>query len=55
MVIKIDPETGLRERTVDIANISRVSNIAAWGKPKGKNMFKRVSPLVDYAEDQIKQ
>jgi len=40
--VKIDPETGLKERSVDIASILRAANIPAWSKPKGVDLFERV-------------
>jgi hypothetical protein len=40
--VKIDPETGLKERSVDIASILQASNIPAWSKPKGPDMFDRI-------------
>lgn len=38
---KIDPETGLMERTVNIEDILEAKNIPSWGKPKGWDLFNR--------------
>lgn len=43
---KIDPETGLKERSVDIASILKAVNIPSWSKPKGPNLFDRISEPV---------
>ena len=40
--LPIDPETGLKERTVNIEDILEVKNVPSWGKPKGKDLFERV-------------
>lgn len=40
---KIDPETGLKERSVDIASILRAANIPIWAKPRGPNLFDRIN------------
>jgi len=41
--VKIDPETGLKERSIDIASIMnmKVTNLAAWSKPRGVDLFAR--------------
>lgn len=39
--VKIDPETGLKERSIDIASIMKATNLAAWGKPRGVDLFTR--------------
>lgn len=36
---KIDQETGLLERTVNIEDILEAKNIPSWGKPKGVDLF----------------
>lgn len=43
---KIDPETGLKERSVDIAGILRAANIPAWIRPKGPDLFDRIKEPV---------
>jgi glycine C-acetyltransferase len=40
---------------VDIASILKASNIPAWGKPKGPNLFDRLNDAVQYFLDQHKQ
>lgn len=45
---KIDPETGMLERSVNIEDILEAKNIPAWGKPTGVNLFGRTYPAVDY-------
>lgn len=39
--VKIDPETGLKERSFDIASILKISNLSAWSKPRGVDIFGR--------------
>ena len=51
--VKIDPQTGLKERTVDIETM--LDHKGALEKPRGRDLFKRVSPTVDYVEGQKKQ
>jgi hypothetical protein len=46
--LKIDPETGLMERSVNIEDILEVKNAPSWGKPKGISIFERVYECVDY-------
>jgi hypothetical protein len=53
--VKIDPETGLKERSVDIASILRAANIPAWSKPKGSDLFDRIKEPVEYVQDQQRQ
>lgn len=53
--IKIDPETGLKERSVDIASILKAANIPAWSRPKGPNLFGRIKDPVEYVEEQHRQ
>ena len=36
---KIDPETGLLERSVNLENLLELKNIPSWSKPKGKDLF----------------
>ncbi len=43
MQLKIDPKTGLKERTVNIASILKLANVTSWGKPKGTNIFSRIT------------
>lgn len=38
----LDPNTGLKERTVNIASILKLSKVSGWGKPKGVNIFDRI-------------
>jgi hypothetical protein len=45
---KIDPETGLFERNVDIESILKSAKIPEWGRPTGKELFKRIADPVDY-------
>lgn len=52
---KIDPETGLKERTVDIASILKAVNIPTWGRPKGPDLFDRIKEPIEYILDQQKQ
>lgn len=52
---KIDPETGMMERSVNIEDILEAKNIASWGKPKGTEVFERVYPAVDYVQRQRDQ
>jgi hypothetical protein len=51
----IDPKTGFMERSVNIEDILEAKNIPMWGRPKGQDIFKRVSPLVDYVARQQSQ
>jgi len=53
--VKIDPETGLKERSIDIASILRATNIPAWSKPKGVDLFTRIHEPIQYQIDQHKQ
>ena len=46
--IKIDPETGTKERTVDIEGIMEASKIPMWARPKGVDIFKRNKDAVDF-------
>lgn len=52
---KIDPETGMMERSVNIEDILEAKNIPSWGKPKGTEVFERVYPAVDYVQRQRDQ
>lgn len=52
---KIDPETGLKERSVDIAGILKAANIPNWARPTGPNIFGRIKQAVDYVLDQQRQ
>lgn len=38
---KINPITGLKERSVKIDQFLKANNISRWGKPKGLNLFDR--------------
>jgi glycine C-acetyltransferase len=40
---------------VDIGSILRASNIPAWGKPKGSNLFDRLDEPVKYFYEQHEQ
>ena len=51
---KIDPETGLQERTVNIAAILKMGDLASWAKPRGTDLFGRVKPAIDYLYSQEK-
>lgn len=53
--VQIDPETGLKERTVNIESILQAKHIPSWGKPKGKHLFERIQPAVDYVSKQQEQ
>ena len=53
--LKIDPETGLMERSVNIEDILEVKNAPSWGKPKGISIFERVYECVDYVQRQRAQ
>lgn len=53
--VKIDPETGLKERSVDIASILKAVNIPAWSKPRGTDLFDRIKEPVEYVLDQQRQ
>ena len=37
------------------SNILEAKNIPSWGRPKGQDIFKRISPLVDYVARQQTQ
>lgn len=52
---KIDPETGMLERSVNIEDILEAKNIPSWGKPTGVNLFGRTYPAVDYVQRQRDQ
>ena len=39
--VKIDPETGLKERSIDIASLLKATNLPAWSKPRGADLFGR--------------
>lgn len=52
---KIDPQTGMMERSVNIEDILEAKDIPSWGKPKGANIFERISPAVNYVERQRSQ
>lgn len=39
---KLDPETGMLERSVNIEDILEAKNIPSWGKPSGVDIFKRI-------------
>ena len=52
---KIDPETGLYERRIDIEDIIEAKNIPSWGNPKGVDLFERINPVVDYVSKQHSQ
>ena len=41
-----DPKTGLKERTLDLQ--SMMGHQSALQKPRGKDLFKRIAPTVDY-------
>ena len=53
--VKIDPDTGLKERSVDIASILKAVNIPTWSKPKGPDLFDRIKDPVEYVQDQQRQ
>ncbi len=53
--VKIDPETGFKERSVDIAGILRAVHIPAWSRPKGPDLFDRIKDPVEYVLDQQRQ
>jgi len=38
----------MKERSVDIASILRVTNNPSWSKPKGPDLFKRVYEPIEY-------
>ena len=44
---KIDPETGLLERTFSLEEALDL-NVQEWGKPRGTNVFKRIEPAINY-------
>ncbi len=52
---KIDAQTGMMERSVNIEDILEAKDIPSWGKPKGANIFERISPAVNYVERQRSQ
>ncbi len=52
---KIDPETGLMERSVNIEDILEAKNIPSWARPKGTNLFERVHVGMDYVDRQRQQ
>lgn len=39
---KLDQQTGLLERSVNIQDYLVLKNIPVWGRPKGTNMFERL-------------
>jgi len=43
------------ERSVNIEDILESKKIPEWGKPKGKDMFKRITPIVYYTARQTSQ
>lgn len=45
---KIDAQTGMMERSVNIEDILEAKDIPSWGKPKGANLFDRISAGVKY-------
>ena len=53
--LKIDPETGLLERSVNIEDYLEAKDVPTWGKPKGRNIFERIHPAVAYVERQRSQ
>ena len=52
---KIDPKTGLKERTCDIESFLKLADVETWGKPKGPNLFTRTYSVVDYTQEQRDQ
>lgn len=44
----IDPETGLRERYVDIESVLETVKIPTFGRPKGIDIFKRIEEGITY-------
>lgn len=52
---KIDPETGLMERSVNIEDYLEVKDVPSWGRPKGTNIFERINPAVNYFDRQRSQ
>jgi hypothetical protein len=38
---KIDPETGNKERSVDMKTIFETVKVPSFGRPKGPNLLKR--------------
>lgn len=52
---KIDPDTGLMERSVNIEDILEAKNIPLWAKPKGAKLFDRIYQAVEYVERQQSQ
>lgn len=53
--LPVDPETGLKERTVNIEDILEAKNIPSWGKPRGIDLFERVEPAINYISKQQQQ
>ena len=51
----IDPQTGLKYRTVDLKAYSDLADKTTWGKPKGVDLFGRTHHVHKYIEKQIKQ
>ena len=52
---KYDPNTGLKERSIDISSVLRLKNVLNFGKPKGTDLFDRVEETVSYVNGQRDQ
>ena len=52
---KIDAQTGLMERTVDIEEYLEFKNIVAWAKASGKDLFGRLHVLPIWINKQRKR
>ena len=51
----IDPQTGLKHRTVDLRAYTMLANKTEWGKPKGKDMFTRTHNVQEYVRIQVQE
>lgn len=51
----IDPQTGLKYRTVDLRAYTMLANKTEWGKPKGKDMFTRTHNVQEYVRIQVQE